>query len=64
MQLTLEKFKLSDASVIRQKFPATATVKELLEFVLTNELALHSTISINEISLVCVSIKLFYHSIH
>ncbi|KAI7867073.1 uncharacterized protein EV154DRAFT_571777 [Mucor mucedo] len=48
------QFKLSDASTIRQKFPLTARVKDLLEFIFEKELVLHNAITINNISLVCV----------
>ncbi|KAG2211805.1 hypothetical protein INT47_004491, partial [Mucor saturninus] len=48
------QFKLSDASTIRQKFPLTARVKDLLEFIFEKELVLHNAISINNLSLVCV----------
>lgn len=55
MGIVPQKFKLSDASTIRQKFPLTARVKDLLEFIFEKELVLHNAISINNLSLVCVS---------
>lgn len=61
MQLALtnliQKFKFTNSSTLRQKFPTNTTVNDLLDFVYNKELAWNPSVVKENIQLVNVSPK-------